>query len=168
MENLKEKEKLLQEIERYFDCLLSDEDESILVRKLATTEINHPAVNEAKALMGFRTMEQSISKLPQDMKGVKRTNIRLRIMQAAACLLLLIMGVGYVSYSTGSDKDSECLAYVNGSRVSDDEAVMELIMKDITELNQGLDEAREDVLDEIEIFQPIAEMAGSGVFPEDI
>ena len=129
MEKLKEKEKLLQEIERYFDCLLSDEEEAILVRKLSTTEINHPAVNEAKALMGFRTMEQSISKSPQDKKGVKRANMRLRIMQAAACVLLLIMAVGYVSYSDSFDKDSQCLAYLNGSRVSDEEAVMEHIMK---------------------------------------
>ena len=44
---------LLVAIEAYFDCRLSDEEEKQLRRTIARTRMVHPAIDEAKAVMGL-------------------------------------------------------------------------------------------------------------------
>ena len=45
---------LLALLERYYECSLSDEDEHRLRGIIATTRLRHPAIDEARAVMGFR------------------------------------------------------------------------------------------------------------------
>ena len=52
----KNKEYLLKEIDKYFDCLLSDEEEERLRDELSVTNFVHPKIDEAKAVMGFSTL----------------------------------------------------------------------------------------------------------------
>lgn len=41
--------------ERYFDCSLSDAEEELLRDMLGRTRLSHPAIDELRALTGFRT-----------------------------------------------------------------------------------------------------------------
>ena len=168
MKTIKDKEVLLREIERYFDCLLSDEEEAALRRELSRISISHPAVDEAKALMGFHTIPASVMPSGKKDYGFKRKTVIKIVQGVAASLLIVLAGVGIFSVVDTDKYDGECLAYVNGKFITDDNAVMDILMENVAELDEGLTTAQEDLLNEMEEFIPIADRLDSDFGPEDI
>lgn len=160
MQNDKNKlDNLLQEIEKYFDCSLTEEEESVLRNELINTSLTHPAIDEAKAIMGFRTIKPLMPEF-KSLTQSRLKNIKLNLGYiagiAAVIGVLIITGYSLVNkYS--SDVDSTCLAYINGKRVTDEEIVMELLAQNLNELEKGANDARSDLLEELDILSPAVE-----------
>ena len=53
---------LLTLIKKYFDCSLTDAEEACLRIMVATTCYSHPAIDEAKAVMGLRHIAKAGSR----------------------------------------------------------------------------------------------------------
>ena len=67
--------------------------------------------------------------------GRKSTPKRyLRIVAAAACMALII-GVG-ISFLTGTSENGECVAYIGGERITDEDEVMKMVHASMTEMAQ--------------------------------
>lgn len=130
---------LLDDIERYFDCLLSDEEEMELRRRVAATGLRHPAVDEAVAVMGLR-------------RKVRRLNFRpvLAACSVAACLAVIVSVGMSLHRSTPAAMDSSCIAYVNGRVVTDEEAVMLLAEGSLREVGSCGESFREDLSEDME------------------
>lgn len=140
---------LLQEIDRYFDCLLTDEEENELRKKLAATELTHPDIDEAKALMGFRVPERIRERKTGSL--VKKFGYkRVKYTAIIAAVVALVSVTGYVIQLNNSFISGNCLAFVNGKCIRDEDAVMEIIFQNISELEQATDEMRVDFLNELD------------------
>ncbi|MDE6669274.1 MAG: hypothetical protein K2K26_06300 [Muribaculaceae bacterium] len=158
---------LLQEIDRYFDCLLTDEEENELRKKLATTKLTHRAIDEAKALMGFRLPEK-IRKRKADSLGKKFSYKRVRYAAVIAAVAALISLTVCVFQLNSSFVAGNCLAFVNGKCIRDEDAVMEIIFQNISELEQATDEMRVDFLDELDDLASATEYYDSELNLSDI
>lgn len=118
--------RLLDEIEQYFDCKLSDAQEAELRREVAFTKLKHPAIDEARALLGFRRQR------------VRRPVARYAA--AAASVAVLIAAAVYMPKpSVGTD--NTCIAYAGGVRVTDEAAVERILSENISDFSQNLESA---------------------------
>lgn len=146
-------ERLLKQIERYFDCLLSDEEEAQLRRELSVTDIAHPVIDEAKALMGFRTIKLADASGSDPAKSsdtalpFRPTLLRI----AAAAMIVLALGAA-LKLAFPAPEPSECIAYANGHSLTDEDAVMQLMIENLTVLEEGVNEVREDVIEELGVL----------------
>ena len=168
MEGTREKEELLREIERYFDCQLTDEEERRLRERIRHTQVSHPAVEEAKALMGFSTISGSVTNGEKVERGIPFGKMPAWIKGMAASLLLLIAGGCIFLIADGSEEGGEYIAYINGKYVTDEETVLAALMDNMGEFNEGMTVAREDAEGELEDFSPFAECVESDFGPDDI
>lgn len=148
-ENNKEKVELLRDIERYFECQLTEEEEKNLRCRLITTTLDFPELEESKAVMGFQTIKHSG---PANKSIVRKiNNIRIiRLAEEIAAILIVAIGVGMgIMFKNSPDRASECVAYVNGQCVTDEAKVMQILEQNIAELETGAAEARNDVVAEM-------------------
>lgn len=145
--------RLLEMIERYFDCLLTDEEESRLRSVLATTTFTHPAIDEAKAIMG----------LLRPAREKKRQTSFLKhwhpIASVAAASVVIAVGALFLlrARSFHTVGDSTCIAYVNGTVVTDEAEVLRLLTADIREFGDGAREARLSIYEELDEAVPLIE-----------
>ncbi len=141
---------LLQEIDRYFDCLLTDEEENKLRKQLATTEFTHHCIDEAKALMGFRAPER-VQKTEK--KRIKKIFSYEKVRYGtiiAAVVTLVVSSVYVLQLKDNGFGSTNCLAFVNGKCIRDEDAVMEILFQNMSELDQATDEMKIDFLDELD------------------
>ncbi len=157
--------RLLDLIERYFDCALTDEEETNLRKLIATTDISHPAVDEARALMGFRRPIPQRASAPAPRRRYAGLRAGLSIAASAAILLSLAL---YVLLPTSTPQaDFKCIAYANGCEITDEDDVLRLIADDIREFNDGAGEAGESFRDELGDIAPIIDNFESNpILPE--
>ncbi|MBD5190214.1 MAG: hypothetical protein HDS95_08060 [Bacteroidales bacterium] len=156
---------LLEAIDRYFDCALSDNEERELRRILAITDSDNPSVLEAKALMGFATINSGNH--PAAAKGLSSPrflmtpNSKRKLLKttgvAAAIALIVSLGMMVIN-KAGSNQinNSECIAYVNGQRITDEETVMSLLVENISELDRGAEEAQNLFIEDLNELLPIS------------
>lgn len=139
---------LLERIERYFDCGLSDSEEQQLRREIAYTSLKHPAVDEARAMMGFR----------RPRPAVYRHQTRRIVAVAASVAVIALAATNMVRPAVSVD--STCIAYIGGERVTDEDVVMSILAENMSDFSEGLDEANDslqqgimDVADIIDGYQ---------------
>lgn len=144
---------LLTLIERYFDCSLSDDEEKQLREVIAVTEISHPAVDEARALMGFRRPAPSAAKAPA--RRSRGTIIRAGLSIAAAVALIITIGIHVINPSAAGQDDYTCIAYVNGAMITDEDQIMDLIAQDLREFNDQAVDTRQSIRKELGDIAPI-------------
>ena len=175
----KDLSRLLDLIERYYDCSLSDEEERSLRRTVATTTLSHPAIDEARAIMGFRrpaATAQGTGVIPAKVTGetssqkssVHGFSFRSAISIAAAAAVLITLAVNILRPSEGiGDYDRTCIAYVNGTRITDEDDVIRLIAEDMSEFDDGSQEAAESFRDELDdVAEIIDNYESEIIFPE--
>ena len=111
-------------IERYFNADTSLEEERLLRRELATGINNpdDPVIQEACAVMGLHVIRRKPAAIWRNVAAVA---------VAIAVTGSLLSGV-IRQQSTG-----ECVAYVNGQRISDRDAVMKLMFADLNEMEEA-------------------------------
>lgn len=159
---------LLDLIERYFDCSLSDPEEEQLRSIIARTTLSHPAIDEARALMGFRLPSSAASKasgqsnvLPADSlpaRSRKRLSLRAAISIAAAIAVIFAIGLHLsLNAPLRGAAQTQCIAYANGERITDEADVIRLLTEDLREFNDGVEEADRNLNDELNIIAPVIE-----------
>lgn len=116
---------------RYFDAETTEREEAQLREFAATTK--DPDFDELRAVMGFAAMERRMEHETKAQRTKKTASLPYwRIAGMAACLLLV---VGLFALSSESLAEPDCVAYVNGQKVTNPDQVMELMqhtMQDLT------------------------------------
>ncbi len=143
---MEENDKLHLLIEAYFDGRLTAREEEALYRHLLKIRPATPEIEEALAVMAYARMESP--KAGQSSSKPYRKGKRwLRISQVAASVLLAVTaGMGLISLLNGpAHTDSECLAYVNGVEVRNQERIRALIASQLSEMG----DASQDVAAEV-------------------
>lgn len=150
---------LLALLERYYECSLSDEDEHRLRGIIATTPLRHPAIDEARAMMGFRRTRRAT-------KG--NFAARWKVYGAVAAGLAMLVAVGITVQGTyrQGDPGLSCIAYVNGATVTDEDVILGIITDDIREFNDGVAADNESMLDDLDDIAPIIDLYESESFPK--
>ncbi len=145
-------------IECYFNCSLSEDDEMSLRKIISATRIDTPAVREAKAVMGFASAARRAD-MPASTSRSRKPNIKTRLRYIAAVAAILLAGTGLYLSQLSSDRQGqeECVAYVNGQRIDNKEAIMQMMKVDLLTMQTGAD----NVIDKIDSdFSAIREALG--------
>lgn len=143
-------DELLRNIAQYFECMLSDEEEKELRYQLALTDLDDPAVEEAKAVMGFQTIRKlhpaNETKANTRWTGFRKLGTAISI----AASIALIFVVGFSVISSYKVSNSDCMAFVNGKIITDEDDVWQIVMQDAEELEEALNECQEGTLEDME------------------
>lgn len=153
---------LLEWIELYFDCQLSDEEEAALRVIIARTPLSHPSIDEARALMGFRSpvIRQSETNYPNSSRRSWPSRLRPALGIAAAVAVIMTLGIYLIGYHVNpSVSNSKCMAYANGQCITDEADVIRLLTADLQEFNDETDELDQSLYDELDAIAPIIEDA---------
>ncbi len=139
---------LLEDIDRYFDCSLSDEQERLLRRRLAATRHVHPAIDEARMLMGFYRQERRHSPY-----------FRGRMIAAVAGIaaaVAVVFALGWKMHKGQPDPmaGDVCLAYSGGQIITDEDAVIAIVAETMSEVHNGVFTANSDLRDDVSIIAP--------------
>lgn len=147
-------ERLLRMIDSYFECSLSDGDETRLRAIIATTSHRHPAIDEARALMGFR---QATTTVADACSRPAHTYFRAAIGVAAALTVIVGVTVSMIRHSTPKiSNGTTCVAYTGGHIVTDEAAVLDRLRADMGDFGECADEIMSSANAEIgEIFDEI-------------
>lgn len=163
---LKNINSLHEKIERYFNCVLSDEEEKELILQLSLTKTRDPIIDEAKALLGFRTIKEDLLKSNPSSRGF-RLPMRKIISVAASIAILLSIGIALDSIYRHNEPD-KCVAYINGKKITDEAIILSLMAENMDELQDGVEDAHGEILDEIDDLFPVAEKYDINFDPSDI
>lgn len=128
---MSENERLLAQIEQYFDCRLSDSGERQLRKLVAETSLRHPAIDEVRAVMGLRK--------PAPCKSA----VRRRLTAAASVAVLLSLGLWFALRPSAAT--AECVAYCNGTVVTDEAQVMSLFAADVAAVAQTIEKCETEI-----------------------
>lgn len=147
---------LLDLIEQYFDCTLSDDDENRLRDIVAHTRLSHPAIDEARALMGFR--QPTATSVKEVVTAHRKVDwYSLSGIAAAVAIVIIVVGamffVGNGMRTYGGD--NQCIAYVNGEHITDEEDVIRLLTDDLREFNDAVEESNNSLLDDLGDIAPV-------------
>lgn len=144
---------LLTLIEKYFDCSLTDAEEARLRIMVATTSYSHPAIDEAKAVMGLRHNANAGSRKHNARKSwVAVTGV------AAAVAVAVTLAIHFMLTPGVHSVDSTCIAYIDGKMVTDEDAVIRQLQSDMREFGDCALEIRQAVRDEIEEAIPVIDI----------
>lgn len=111
--------RLVDDIGRYFDCSMTDAEEADLRRRLAASTAIHPAIDEARAIMGLRRGRRQ--------RIAPRRYLRAAAGIAAACAVAVSLGAMLLRHQS-PDTQEFCMAYVNGIAITAEEDVLRLTM----------------------------------------
>lgn len=126
------REELHNLIERYFNAETSVAEECILRRELANSALHgDPLADEARAVMGFAIgSPAAVERRPHKHKSIPSfyqwRNVAAAIVALAATASIMI---GAIRHPNG-----ECVAYLNGERISDRQTVMRLMFSDLGDM----------------------------------
>lgn len=142
-----------QMIDRYYDCSLSDAEERQLRLIIAQTRLSDPAIDEMRALMGFRRPP-----LRHALKARRFSPGRILAYSGVAAAVALLFTVGVVRLTAGhSSVDSRCIAYSNGRCITDEEEVLRLIVGDLQSFEESASIEVSGFTDELSDVAPIIE-----------
>lgn len=162
---------LLDLIGRFFDCSLSDTEELQLRRTIAETSYSHPAIDEARAVMGVRPASRiRAAESNNPRKSVtpavrnRRTSLRPALSIAAAMALVFTLGIYLLtSPSAGSINESRCIAYANGHCITDEDDIIRLLQEDLREFDRTVEASDRSFTDDLGDIAPIIETYESPV-----
>lgn len=138
LNNYMTQEELEALIEKYFECETTDYEESFLKRVLPECDYKSRVIDEALVTMGFYEVGRNKVKRKA---ARKVTVLSLRIASVAAMLALIV--VFAVNFESGENglSSCECIAYVNGEEIKDDETVTILMKVNLAEMNSVTEES---------------------------
>ncbi|WP_300811581.1 hypothetical protein [uncultured Duncaniella sp.] len=156
---------LLEAIELYFDCEMTDAEERQLRLEVGATPHSHPAIDEARAVMGLRRPKQLTPSLHHSI-GVRQW---MGIAAAIAVIVTLAVTFMRPGHSpAGQDLQEKCVAYVNGRCITDEDEVIALMAQNLGELQNGADMAEQSMIEELEYLAPMIEKFDSELNLNDI
>lgn len=151
---------LLELIDRYYECSLSDEEEASLRVEIANTDLRHPSIDEIRALMGVRL--PSSSHVASDSRTSAATDLShkhtyISVAAAIAVLLTTCMYPWLNPSSPALSGTDKCIAYSGGQLISDEADVMRLIADNLLEFESCIDEIHTSISHDLDDIAPIIE-----------
>ena len=122
---------LEQLIERYFDGEASVQEEQMLREILADCHWSSEAIDEARFTMGYFAAHRQ-----EKARTAQKTHRRQLIGIAATIAIVLAIGIPAM-YHSWFAPHNECIAYVNGKIIDNDETVMALIESDLSKMEDA-------------------------------
>ena len=122
---------LEQLIEHYFDGETSVQEEQMLRESLANCPWSSDVIDEARFTMGYFAAHVN-----EQQRVTKKSNRRQLIGIAASIVLILAIGIPTM-YHNWFAPHNECIAYVNGKIIDNDDAVMALIESDLNKMEDA-------------------------------
>lgn len=133
-------EYILSQLKLYYDCRLTDAEESRLRFLVAHSASTHPEIECARAIMGFRHPRRRM-----------HTGRRYAATAAAASLLLLVVaGIGWLN-GTPQVADSS-FAYSGGVYISDESEVLDLLAQNLSEFGGDIEDADQSMASDLQEF----------------
>lgn len=129
-------------IERYFNAETSVEEERILRRELSgTTADGDPLADQARAVMGFSLVKESA----QTGTSAHRILTALHPWRKVAAAIAAVAVTGSIISGVMRQPEGECVAYLNGQRISDRQAVMEMMFADLNDMGEASADIQADI-----------------------
>lgn len=129
-------------IERYFNAETSVEEERMLRHELQRIPVHtDPLADEARAVMGFPLAGKATS-------GKHTKKLRLSPLPAwrnAAAMIAAAAVTGSIMFGVMRQNNGECVAYLNGQRISDRDAVMEMMLADLNDMGEASSDMQADI-----------------------
>jgi anti-sigma-K factor RskA len=122
---------LEQLINRYFDGETSVQEEQMLRETLADCPWSSEAIDEARFTMGYFVAHRKAGQ-QTSMKSYRRQVIGI----AASIAIILAIGIPAMYHSWFAPQP-QCIAYVNGKVIDNDDAVMALIASDLNKMEDA-------------------------------
>jgi len=117
-------------IERYFACGLTEGQEAVLKRELASTPHQSDIIDEARATMSYYRVGQQVA-------GRHQQWASRHTLLAVAASVTVLLGVGIAVWQLSEDRANECVAYVDGQKVTDDQVVMAMLSNELTAIGNA-------------------------------
>ncbi len=131
-------------IERYFDATASEGEERELRRLLASTRLESPEIEQARAVLGFYAAGRT-----------PRVRRRLRLPAAAAAAVVVVAGIGAAALFgpwRAGGQANQCVAYVGSTEITDSHRVMAMMQSELAEMSRASESVRADVASELSIL----------------
>ena len=122
---------LEQLIERYFDGETSVQEEQMLSEILADCPWSSEAIDEARFTMGYFAAH-----CQEKERTARKIHRRQLIGIAASIAIILAIGIPAM-YHSWFAPHNECIAYVDGKIIDNDEVVMALIESDLSKMEDA-------------------------------
>lgn len=135
------KEQLHRLIERYFNADTTVDEEQTLRTELATSSLNSPVIDEARAVMGFSLVQ------PAEIKHAAK---RYPWMRAAASIAILATIAIAGSHISNRNTPAECFAYVDGEKITDKSTVLNMMFEGLSNVADAAAESQEQALSSFE------------------
>lgn len=122
---------LEQLIERYFNGETNVQEEQMLRETLADCPWNSEVINEARFTMGYFAAH-----CQETERTARKTHRRQVIGIAASIAIILAIGIPAM-YHSWFAPHNECIAYVDGKIIDNDDVVMALIESDLSKMEDA-------------------------------
>lgn len=117
----------------YFDCTASDDGERLLRRALAQCPWSGSDIDEARVALGFASVGMELER--RERLARRHRNLAWRAVAAVAAVLVTVGGLLYAG--AGSSEADECIAYVNGQRLTGQEQVMQMVHCNLSAMGEA-------------------------------
>lgn len=136
------KHQLEQLIEKYFEGETTLEEEQTLRKELARTCEISAAIDEARAVMGYSLVQKG------NLTVRKYTNIWRKV--AASAAAIAVFAVIGVQLSMNRTETPECIAYIDGQKITDSEMVVSMMLSGLSNVAQAAEASQSQTLDSFE------------------
>lgn len=134
-------------IEKYFEGETSEEEELRLQKELCNCTYRSRLIDECLVTMGYF----SVGKRVEQEKMARSRAIVLRRVASVAAMIAIVIVLGLTLLKPDKDAFSEgdCIAYVNGEKISDKNKVISLIEQDLACIGECVSEERNTILEQL-------------------
>ena len=116
--------------------------------------------------MAFRTINPYLkaaeSGTNRKRKSLFNTPLKAAAAVAAVILVAVLLTPVKDFMSSGNNRAGECIAYVNGKQITDEEAVLDILAQDLKELDKGTREMQLETYEDLDDFSAIVQEFESG------
>ena len=133
-------------VEAYFEASTTEEEEEKLKLFLCSSEAQDPSFDQIKAVMGLTTMLQRRIRINQYKSDKSQSELttckqsRRQLMRWAAVIILSLSVLTPSVVMWGLSDNDECVAYIDGRKITDEQIVIE-------EMHHTMEETLQDTPD---------------------
>lgn len=145
-------EELERLIERYFEGETSNEEELRLREELCNSNYRSGLIDECLVAMGYFSIGKSVERE----KNVRGSVVMLRRVASVAAMIAIILVLGLTMLKPNDFfNEGDCVAYINGEKISDKDVVITLIANDLSCMNEVISEDRNSILEEFSAIKTV-------------
>lgn len=139
-------------IERYFEGETSNEEELRLRKELCVSTYRSRLIDECLVAMGYFSIGKRVEREKKARAGV----VMLRRVAGVAAMIAVVLVLGLTMLRPNDFfNEGDCVAYVNGEKISDKDVVITLIANDLSCMNEAISEDRNSILEEFSAIKAV-------------